>query len=103
MIDDFDLIVSSFRSSYGVSIYSEDFRSMTWAEFRSLLQGLGTDTPLARTAQIRLENDKDVLKSFTSVQLKIRSKWCFKRSTQQHTQDELNTFLAQMQAAFAAM
>ncbi|MGN0501765.1 MAG: Gp15 family bacteriophage protein, partial [Ruminococcus sp.] len=74
-MDDFDLIVSSFKSSYGVSIYSTDFQSMTWQEFRSLLSGLGPDTPLARTVQIRLEDDKDVLKHFTSAQHRIRNKW----------------------------
>ena len=63
MIDDFDLIVSSFRSEYGVSIYSKDFAKMSWNEFCSLLQGLGPETPLARTVQIRLETDKEVLKT----------------------------------------
>lgn len=36
---------------------------MSWNEFCSLLQGLGPETPLARTVQIRLETDKEVLKT----------------------------------------
>ena len=48
---------------------------MSWNEFCSLLQGLGPETPLARTVQIRLETDKEVLKNFTSSQHKIRNKW----------------------------
>ena len=43
---------------------------MSWNEFCSLLQGLGPETPLARTVQIRLETDKEVLKNFTSSQHK---------------------------------
>ena len=38
---------------------------MSWNEFCSLLQGLGPETPLARTVQIRLETDKEVLKNFS--------------------------------------
>lgn len=75
MIDDFDLIVSSFQSEYGVRVYSQDFKTMKWDEFCSLLSGLSADTPLGRVVQIRLENDKKVLEHFTSSQRKIRSKW----------------------------
>ena len=39
---------------------------MTWTEFCSLLSGLGPDTPLARTVQIRLEEDKEILKNFAN-------------------------------------
>ena len=33
LIDDFDLIVSSMMSEYGVRIYSEKFKKMKWGEF----------------------------------------------------------------------
>ncbi|MCH5297873.1 MAG: hypothetical protein J1E85_09410 [Ruminococcus sp.] len=101
-MDDFDLIVSSFKSSYGVSVYSKDFQSMTWTEFCSLLQGLGQDTPLARTVQIRLENDKDVLKHFTSSQHKIRNKWR-SRNVTNYTEADMERVLADLQSAFASL
>ncbi len=75
---------------------------MTWTEFRSLLSGLGPDTPLARTVQIRLENDKDVLKHFTSSQHRIRNKWR-SRNVKNYTQDDMNIVLRELQEAFASM
>lgn len=87
MIDDFDLIVSSFQSEYGVRIYSEDFRKMKWDEFASLLNGLSVDSPLGRIVQIRLENDKNTLEHFTPYQRKIRSEWRNKQAKIMPTQD----------------
>lgn len=85
-----------------MSIYSKNFAKMTWNEFKSLLQGLGPETPLARTAQIRLENDKNVLKNFTSSQHKIRNKWRT-RKAKQRTQEDLNTVLHDFEMLFANM
>lgn len=85
-----------------MSIYSDDFKKMTWAEFSSLLRGLGADTPLARTAQIRLENDKNVLKNFTSSQHKIRNKWR-SRTAKKRTQADINTALHDFEMIFANM
>lgn len=75
---------------------------MTWTEFLSLLQGLGQDTPLARTVQIRLENDKDVLKHFTSSQRKIRNKWR-SRNVKNYTEADMEKVLAEFQEAFSSM
>ena len=75
---------------------------MTWNEFKSLLQGLGPETPLARTAQIRLENDKNVLKNFTSSQHKIRNKWR-SRNVNHYSTEDMDTVLAEFQSIFASM
>lgn len=75
---------------------------MTWTEFRSLLSGLGPDTPLARTVQIRLENDPKILKNFTSAQHRIRDKWR-SRNVKSYTESDMNAILAQFQQAFASM
>ena len=75
---------------------------MMWTEFRSLLSGLGPDTPLARTVQIRLENDPKVLEHFTSSQHRIRDKWRA-RKTKEYTESDMNIILAQFQQAFASM
>lgn len=75
---------------------------MTWTEFRSLLQGLGPDTPLARTVQIRLEDDKDVLKHFTSSQHKIRNKWR-SRGAKKYTEADMEKVLAEFQQIFSSM
>ena len=75
---------------------------MTWTEFLSLLQGLGPDTPLARVVQIRLEEDKDVLKHFTSSQHKIRNKWR-SRNVKKYTEADMERVLAEFQQAFSSM
>lgn len=72
---------------------------MSWNEFCSLLQGLGPETPLARTVQIRLETDKEVLKNFTSSQHKIRSKWR-SRNVKHYSDEDMNTVLAEFQNFF---
>ena len=48
---------------------------MKWAEFASLLGGLSENTVLARTVAIRLENDPERIKNFSSAQYKIWSQW----------------------------
>ena len=83
-------------------MYAEEFRRMTWQEFRSLLSGLGEDTPLVRTVQIRLENDPKMLAHFNSAQHRIRSEWRSKQCSKR-TQDEVDSFLREMEAAFASM
>jgi hypothetical protein len=75
---------------------------MTWTEFRSLLSGLGPDTPLARTAQIRLENDKNILKNFTSTQHRIRNKWR-SRNVKQYTEADMDAVLKQFQDIFSSI
>lgn len=75
---------------------------MTWTEFRSLLSGLGPDTPLARTVQIRLESDKKVLEHFTTSQHNIRNKWR-SRNVKSYTQADMDNVLKQFQEAFASM
>lgn len=102
MIDDFDLIVSSFQSEYGVRIYSQDFKKMKWDEFSSLMNGLSADSPLGRMVQIRLENDKNVLKHFTPHQRKIRSEWRNKQAKQMTVQD-CDSAMEQFKNVFIAM
>lgn len=75
---------------------------MTWTEFVSLLQGLGPDTPLARTVSIRLESDKDVLKHFTSAQHRIRNKWR-SRNVKNYTEADMEKVLVEFQKAFSSM
>lgn len=48
---------------------------MSWGEFASLLAGISPETPLGRIVSIRAEDDKDMLKSFTPDQRRIRNEW----------------------------
>ena len=102
MFEDFDLIVSSFRAQYGVKIYSKEFQEMRWDEFRALLSGLGSNTPLARIVQIRSENNEEVLKHFTKDQHRIRNEWR-RRSAKKVSEKKMTEFLDQMKQALISM
>lgn len=78
MIDDFDLIVASFTTQYGLRI--RDIKDMRWSEFKSLLIGLGPNTILGRIVSIRAEDDSEVLKNFTKDQQRIRNEYRLKKA-----------------------
>lgn len=101
MIGDFDLIVSSFQTQYGIRL-SRELKTMKWDEFKDLLAGLGPETPLGRIVSIRAEEDKDMLKHFTKDQHRIRNEWRNKRA-KKVSETELNTVLEQLKNAFISM
>lgn len=65
LIEDFDLVVSSFQSQYGIRLSRELPAGMKWEEFRDLLVGIGPDTALGRVVAIRAEDRKEILENFT--------------------------------------
>ena len=75
LFEDWDLIVSSFLSQYGLRIRTREFETVSWDEFKALLSGLAPDTALGRIVAIRSETDKDIIKHFTSEQKKIYDDW----------------------------
>ena len=79
LIDDFDLIESSFSQQYGIRLRME-IDTMKWGEFSSLLSGLNGDTPLGNIVRIRSEKDPKVIKNFTENEKRIRSKWLNKNA-----------------------
>lgn len=102
IFEDFDLIVSSFQTQYGIRIYSNDFKEMKWDEFHALLAGLGSDTPLGKVVQIRSEESEDRLKYFTDSQLRIRSDWQ-RRITETKSKKEIMSELESMKQALLYM
>lgn len=82
LLDDFDLVVSSFQSQYGLRLSHELPAGMKWDEFASLLSGLGPDTALGRIVAIRTEEDKEILKNFTPEQHRIRNEYKRRRAKQ---------------------
>lgn len=99
LFEDFDLITASLRSQYGVSVYSEDFKNMKWDEFKSLLSGIGPDTPLGRVVAIRAEDDKDIIQKFTPNQRKIWRDWR-NRTAQGKSEEEISDVLESIKNAF---
>lgn len=75
---------------------------MTWDEFCDLLSGLGADTPLGRIVSIRAEENKDILKHFTSEQLRIRREWR-ERQVKEVGEEQLKEFLNNMEIFFVSM
>lgn len=101
MIEDFDLIVSSFQTQYGIRL-SKELHGMKWDEFRDLLAGLGPETPLGRIVSIRAEDDEDILKHFTKEQHRIRNEWRNKQA-KKISESELMDVLEQFKNAFISM
>lgn len=80
LFEDWDLIVSSFLTQYGLRIRTKEFESVTWDEFRSLLAGIAPETPLGRVVAIRSETDKNVIKHFTRDQKRIYDAWRYRKA-----------------------
>lgn len=79
LIDDFDLIESSFAQQYGIRLRNE-IDTMKWGEFSSLLSGINGDTALGNIVRIRSEKDPKVIKNFSKHEKEIRSKWVNKNA-----------------------
>ena len=75
MFEDWDLIVSSFLSQYGLRIRTKEFETVSWDEFRALIAGLSPETALGRVVAIRSETDKDIIKHYTKDQRRIYDDW----------------------------
>lgn len=100
IIQDFDLIVASFQSQYGIRL-SRELKGMKWGEFKALLAGLSPESPLGRIVSVRAEEDKEVLKNFSREQHRIRNEWRG-RKAKQMTEQEQQCALEELKQAFIA-
>lgn len=99
---DWDLIVSSFLSQYGIRLSTKQFNTVKWGEFRSLLAGIAPDTALGRVVEIRSEKDSDVIKNFTADQRRIYEEWRqYRVST--ISEDQFQKEMDNLEKMFAAM
>lgn len=102
MFEDWDLIVSSFLSQYGLRIRTKEFETVTWDEFKALIAGLSPETALGRVVAIRSETNKDIIKHFSKDQRRIYDDW---RNREVKEMDE-RTFekeMVSLEKMFAAM
>lgn len=81
LFDDWDLVVSSFLSQYGLRLSTKEFESVSWEEFKSLLAGIDPETVLGRVVAIRSEKDKKIIEQFTPEQRKIHNGWRDKKAS----------------------
>lgn len=100
LIEDWDLIESSFAMQYNIRLRNEP--DMSWSEFCSLLKGIMPETPLGQIVSIRSEEDKDMLKNFTADQHKIRNEWRDKQ-VENMTDEEKEEQIQELQELFAKM
>jgi hypothetical protein len=104
LYEDWGLIEASFTSQYGIRLRQED--DMSWSEFCTLLAGIMPETPLGQVVSIRSENDKEVLKSFTKEQHRIRNEWRRRRTkavalNKDEAKKQLKIFQEAMKKAFS--
>lgn len=102
MFEDWDLIVSSFLSQYGLRIRTKEFETVSWDEFKSLIAGLSPDTALGRVVSIRSETDKDIIKHFTQDQRRIHDRWR-SRKVEIMNQDTFEKEMGDLEMMLAAM
>lgn len=104
LYEDWGLIEASFAAQYGIRLRIEN--DMSWGEFIALLSGLMGKTPLGQIISIRSENDKEILKNFTSSQHKIRSKWRNRNikkivtMNKKEAENQIKAFQEMMKSAF---
>lgn len=101
LIEDYDLIVASFQSQYGLRL-SKEIHTMTWDEFKDLLVGISPDTPLGRIVAIRAEENEEVLKHFTKEQHRIRNEWR-SRNAKMLSEQDMADILNSLKNAFISM
>lgn len=99
--EDFDLIVASFQSQYGIRL-SRELNDMKWQEFKAFVSGLDNKTPLGRIVSIRAEDDPDVIKEFSKEERRIRNEWRCK-AAKKVPQEKVDNFLESMKQAFINM
>lgn len=102
LFDDWDLIVSSFLTQYGLRIRTKDFETVSWDEFKSLLAGIAPETPLGRIVAIRAETDKEVIKHFSKEQMRIYDEWR-KKAADAITPADYDKEMVKLEMMFAAM
>ena len=71
---DWDLIFSSFAQQYGIRLHFE-YDHISCSEFRQLLSGLNTDTPLGYVVNVRSEKNPKKIREMTNQEKKIRNDW----------------------------
>lgn len=98
LIEDWELIESSFVMQYGIRLRQDD--DMSWNEFCSLLTGIMYDTPLGRVVSIRSEKDQKVIKAFTKDEKRIRNEWMKRKNKELKKNPEAyNAFWREFQQA----
>ena len=102
LFEDWDLIVSSFLSQYGIRLSTKEFKTVDWAEFSALLSGLSADTALGRIVSIRSETDAETIKRFSSYQKKIYDDWRTKQS-ERMTEEEYAAEMKKLEAGLFSL
>lgn len=102
LFGDWDLIVSSFLSQYGLRLRTKEFETVSWDEFKALVAGLSPETALGRVVAIRSETDQDVIKHFTTDQRRIYDDWRSRRLTEMD-QKSFEKEMDKLEKMFAAM
>lgn len=102
LFEDWDLIVSSFLSQYGIRLSTKDFKTVDWVEFSALLSGLSADTALGKVVAIRSETDQETIKRFSSYQRKIYDDWRTKQS-ERMTEEEYAAEMRKLEASLFSL
>jgi hypothetical protein len=99
LFDDWELIEASFAEQYNIRLSQTE--DMSWQEFSSLLHGISSETALGRMVSIRAEEDREILKKFTTDQKAERNRWRT-REASKISEEDMEKTMADLEKMFAS-
>ena len=66
--------MASFAQQYNIRLHRE-YETISYQEYTQLLIGIGGDTPLGNTVQIRAETDRKKINEFNTYEKRIYNEW----------------------------
>lgn len=98
------MIEQSIAKQYGILPSRQG--DLSWSDWCKLVGGLMDDTPLGRVVALRMENDPEVIKRFSSSQKRVRSEWMTfqlsKAKLDPQCEEALRAEMTELQAALKA-
>lgn len=78
--------------------------NLSYSDWAKLVSGLMNDTPLGKIVEIRMEDDRDILKNFTAEQREIRNEWfAFRNSKMRVSVEDMRKQSEQLEKMMASL
>lgn len=101
ILEDRKVIERSFLYQYNIYLPKVPNNQMTFVEYVDRIAALDEHSPLARLIQIRLEDNKDIIKNFSERDKQINSDWKKRKYEELVTSDDLETYKEQQKKRIA--
>lgn len=92
IVEDKKVIIRSFLYQYNIYLPKVKNNEMTAIEYIDRIAALDKDSPLAQLVQIRLEDNKDIIKNFSDRNKKINTDWKKRKFDELLISDDLEEY-----------